>query len=206
MIVCNYILLLVPSHRSVEVIKMKMSKKQRQPSLKEKISENPFITDDALADLFSVSVQTVRLDRLEMNIPEVRERIKHVAKQQYDNVKALPLDEVIGEVIDLELDKHAISILDISEEHVFSRTGIARGHHLFAQANSLAVAIIDDELALTAKANMSFKRRVKVGERVVAKAYVTEIRDDRTIVEVNSYVEQEIVFTGEFYMFRQEEL
>ncbi|MFA9557421.1 transcription factor FapR [Evansella sp. AB-rgal1] len=184
---------------------MKVSKKQRQPLLIAKIEENPFITDEALADAFEVSVQTIRLDRLELNIPEVRERIKNVAQQQYDTVKALPIEEVIGEVIDLELDKHAISILDIREEHVFSRTGIARGHHLFAQANSLAVAIIDDELALTVKANVSFKRRVKVGERVVAKAYVKEIGEDRTIVEVKSFVDKEQVFHGEFSMFRQEQ-
>ncbi|MCD8510841.1 MAG: transcription factor FapR [Bacillus sp. (in: Bacteria)] len=183
---------------------MKISKRQRQPLLKEKIAENPFITDEALADFFNVSVQTVRLDRLELNIPEVRERIKHVARQQYDTVKALPIEEVIGEIIDLELDKHAISILDIREEHVFSRTGIARGHHLFAQANSLAVAIIDDDLALTTTASISFKRQVKVGERVVAKAQVKDIGSVRTLVEVNSFVDQELVFRGEFSMYRQD--
>ncbi|WP_416150989.1 transcription factor FapR [Salipaludibacillus sp. HK11] len=183
---------------------MKLSKRQRQPRLKEKIEENPFVTDDALAVEFNVSVQTVRLDRLELNIPEVRARIKHVAKQQYDTVKALPIEEVIGEVIDLELDHHAISILDIKAEHVFSRTGIARGHHLFAQANSLAVAIIDDEFALTAQADVSFKSQVNVDERVVAKAKVKEIHENRTLVEVLSYVEQELVFKGNFSMFREE--
>ncbi|WP_404802357.1 transcription factor FapR [Bacillus shivajii] len=190
---------------SVDVIRLKLSKKQRQPLLKEKIEENPFITDEALAEHFGVSVQTVRLDRLELNIPEVRARIKDVAKQQYDTVKALALEEVIGEVIDLELDKHAISILDIREEHVFSRNQIARGHHLFAQANSLAVAIIDDELALTTKAEVSFKRQVKAGERVIAKARVVEIKESRTIVEVTSYVEQEMVFRGEFSMYREDQ-
>jgi acyl-coenzyme A thioesterase PaaI-like protein len=189
---------------SVDVIKMKLSKRQRQPLLKEKIEENPFVTDDALAEEFNVSVQTVRLDRLELNIPEVRARIKYVAKQQYDTVKALTIEEVIGEVIDLELDHHAISILDIKAEHVFSRTGIARGHHIFAQANSLAVAVIDDELALTAQANVSFKNQVNVGERVVAKAKVTKIHENRTFVEVHSYVEQELVFKGEFSMFRDD--
>ncbi|TMW73179.1 transcription factor FapR [Alteribacter natronophilus] len=182
---------------------MKLSKKDRQPKLKEEIEKNPFVTDDALADSFGVSVQTIRLDRLELNIPEVRERIKDVARQQYDTVKALALEEVIGEMVDLELDEYAISILDIREEHVFSRTGIARGHHLFAQANSLAVAVIDDELALTVKSSVSFKRQVKQGERVVAKAVVTGIREGRTYVEVSSYVEQELVFSGEFAMFRQ---
>lgn len=189
---------------SVDVRKMKLSKRQRQPMLKEKIEENPFVTDDALAEAFNVSVQTVRLDRLELNIPEVRARIKHVAKQQYDTVKALPLEEVIGEIIDLELDHHAISILDIKDEQVFSRTGIARGHHLFAQANSLAVAIIDDELALTAQADVSFINQVYVGERIIAKAKVTEIHENRTFVEVHSFVEKKLVFKGVFSMFRDE--
>ena len=53
---------------------------------------------------------------------------------------------------------------DIKKEHVFKRNKIARGHHLFAQANSLAVAVINDELALTAKAQIRFTRSVKENE------------------------------------------
>ncbi|MDP4551195.1 transcription factor FapR [Alkalihalobacillus macyae] len=181
---------------------MKRSKKDRQEQLKETIESTPFITDEELADKFNVSIQTIRLDRLELSIPELRERIKYVAQQQLDEVKALPIDEVIGQIIDLQLDESAISILDIRPEHVFSRNKIARGHHLFAQANSLAVAIIDDELALTAKANIRFSSQVKEGERVVAKASITEQSKDRTTVEVNSFVHNENVFTGEFVMYR----
>ena len=182
---------------------MKRSKKERQALLKETIASTPFITDEELASKFGVSVQTIRLDRLELSIPEVRERIKHMAARQFDKVKALPIEEVIGEIIDLQLDQSAISILDIGKEHVFSRTKIARGHHLFAQANSLAVAIIDDELALTAKANIRFTRQVKEGERVVAKARVLNRSKVRTTVEVNSYVDQELVFSGDFTMYRK---
>lgn len=181
---------------------MRRSKKERQKLLLETIANDPFITDEALAKSFSVSVQTIRLDRMELSIPELRERIKDVAKKQLDEIKALPMEEVIGEIIDLQLDKSAISILDIGREHVFSRTQIARGHHLFAQANSLAVAIINDELALTAKSTIRFTRQVKVNERVIAKAFVKKIEKDRTIVEVNSYVNQEKVFSGEFTMYR----
>ena len=183
---------------------MKRKKKERQQLLIETLEKNPFITDEALAEMFDVSVQTIRLDRLELSIPEVRERIKHVAKERLDEIKALPLEEVIGEIIDLRLDQEAISIMDITEEHVFSRTGIARGHYLFAQANSLAVAIIDDELALTRKATIHFHRQVKAGERVVAKAIVTDSSAKQTVVEVTSKVNQEIVFHGEFMMYRSE--
>ncbi|WAA13642.1 transcription factor FapR [Fervidibacillus halotolerans] len=184
---------------------MRRNKKERQKQLKETIMENPFITDEELAEKFSVSVQTIRLDRLELSIPELRERIKNVAQQNFaDQLRSLPIEEVIGEIIDIELDQQAISILDIKREHVFSRTHIARGHHLFAQANSLAVAVINDELALTAKANIRFIRQVKLGERVVAKAKVINKEDakGRTIVKVKSYVHKELVFIGEFSMFR----
>src|SRR5690625_1762863 len=152
---------------------MRLPKQKRQERLKEKIEETPFITDEELASYFSVSIQTIRLDRMELAIPELRERIKSVAKDQWnETVKALPLDDVIGEIIDLELDKRAISILDIKKEHVFTRNDIARGHHLFAQANSLAVAVINDELALTANSELKFIRQVKQVESVVAYAVV----------------------------------
>ncbi|AXI09047.1 transcription factor FapR [Oceanobacillus sp. 143] len=185
---------------------MKRTKAERQLLLKEKIEETPFITDEQLAKFFAVSIQTIRLDRMELSIPELRERIKYVATNQWnETLKALPLEEVIGDIIDLELDKRAISILDITSDLVFSRNKIARGHHLFAQANSLAVAVINDELALTAKSEIRFTRQVKAGERVIAKAAIEGKEKGLTIVNVNSYVGKEKVFTGNFYMYQSNE-
>ncbi|MFC0014305.1 MULTISPECIES: transcription factor FapR [Allobacillus] len=182
---------------------MKLKKKDRQEKLNQAIEKTPFITDEELAEQFQVSIQTIRLDRMELGIPEVRKRIESVAQENWDEtLKALPADEVIGEVIDLELDQSAISILDIQAEHVFSRNHIARGHHLFAQANSLCVAVIDDELALTVNASIQFKRSVRLNERVVAKAKVIHTDKKRTTVEVNSHVEKELVFSGTFEMYR----
>ena len=59
---------------------MRPKKKERQRLLQETIREDPFITDEELAEKFSVSIQTIRLDRLELGIPELRERIKNVAQ------------------------------------------------------------------------------------------------------------------------------
>lgn len=205
-----YILLLVPSHKTMvngARFIMRKSKLERQRLLKEKIEEIPFITDEQLAKEFKVSIQTIRLDRMELGIPEMRERIKSVAKDQWnETIRALQIDEVIGEIIDLELDKRAISIMDITKDLVFSRNKIARGHHLFAQANSLAVAVINDELALTAKADITFTRQVKEGERVIAKAKVSGKNEKGlTVVKVKSYVDQEVVFTGTFQMYQSHE-
>jgi len=184
---------------------LRRTKKERQRLLTETIAENPFVTDEQLATQFQVSVQTIRLDRMELSIPELRERIKDVASKNYENeVKSLPIDEVIGEIVDIELDNRALSIFDVKEEHVFQRNGIARGHHLFAQANSLAVAVINDELALTVHSTITFVKPVRVGNRVITKAIVIG-RDDknhRTKVEVTSTVNGETVFVGEFDMYR----
>ena len=103
----------------------------------------------------------------------MRERLKTVAARSMDEeVKSLQSDEVIGEIIDIELDKRAVSIFDVTDDHVFQRNGIARGHHLFAQANSLAVAVLDDDLALTVKSTLHFVKPVKSGDRVIARAIV----------------------------------
>lgn len=184
---------------------LRRTKKERQRLLSETIAENPFVTDEQLATQFQVSVQTIRLDRMELAIPELRERIKDVASKTYENeVKSLPIDEVIGEIIDIELDNRALSIFDVKEEHVFQRNGIARGHHLFAQANSLAVAVIDDELALTVHSNITFVKPVRAGDRVITKAIVIgrDEKNHRTKVELTSTVNGETVFVGEFDMYR----
>lgn len=47
----------------------KYSKKDRQMKLQVAIEENPFITDEQLAEKFGVSVQTIRLDRVALSIP-----------------------------------------------------------------------------------------------------------------------------------------
>lgn len=178
-------------------------KKKRQTELTRLLDENPFLTDEDLARQFQVSVQTIRLDRLELGIPEYRERIKHVAEKKLDQVRALSVDEVIGDIIDLQLDQSAISILEIGEEHVFSKTKIARGHILFAQANSLAVAVINSDVALTANARIRFVRPVKLGEKLVAKAFVKSVNDKGHYkVKVDTWVQDELVFSGSFRVIK----
>jgi len=85
-------------------------KKERQKILIDKITSDPFLTDDDLAEMFSVSVPTIRLDRLELGIPELRERIKAVAENNHRKVKSLQSKEIIGELIDISLGKEGVSI------------------------------------------------------------------------------------------------
>jgi len=182
----------------------RVPKRERHQQLTKLLEENPFLTDRELTRLLKVSIQTIRLDRLELAIPELRERLKMIAERSHDSVKSLPLHEVIGEIVDLQLDKSGISIFEIGQEHVFSRSGIARGHHVFAQANSLAVAVIDDEIALTSSADIRFIRPVRLGEKCIAKAYVRTGggANGKAKVEVFTYVGEEMVFQGNFVIYR----
>lgn len=182
----------------------RLSKKDRHQRLIQLIDENPFVTDRELTRHLKVSIQTIRLDRMELGIPELRERMKQMAEHSYDQVRSLSLEEVIGEVVDLQLDKSGISIFEIREEHVFSKTRIARGHYVFAQANSLAVAVINDEIALTSSADIRFLRQVHLGEKCIAKAYVRSIagQKGKAKVEVFTYVADEMVFQGNFVIYR----
>ena len=65
----------------------KRSKVQRQKELVDMLKTDPFYTDEELAEVFSVSVQTIRLDRMSLNIPELRERVKNIAESQSTKVR-----------------------------------------------------------------------------------------------------------------------
>ncbi|GAW91078.1 transcription factor FapR [Calderihabitans maritimus] len=182
----------------------RMSRKRRQLRLQELLEKNPFYTDEELAEHFGVSVQTIRLDRIFLGIPELRERMKHVAEEAYAKVKSMTEAELIGELIDIELGSYGISVLEITPEMVLQRTSIARGHFLFAQANSLAVALVDAETVLTGSARVRYKRPVYVGEKVVAKARVKVRRGNSYLVSVYSTVNSELVFKGQFIVMVQE--
>ncbi len=186
---------------------MRLSKKERHAQLLQKIAEVPFLTDEDLAKQFSVSIPTIRLDRLELGIPELRERVKTMAERNLDKVKSLALDEVIGDVIDVQLNYSGISIFEIQKQHVFQKTSIARGHYLFAQANSLAVAIIDADVVLTAAADIRFLRPVYLGEKCIAKATTSDPSPVKGmyVITVEIFVHNDKVFEGQFKVTRYTE-
>ena len=180
-----------------------LSKLERQRRIKEHISNDPFLSDKKLAELFNFSVQTIRLDRLEMGIPEMRKRIVQVAKDtsSSDKVKSLSKEEIVGELIDLELGKNAIAILKTTKDMAFNRTGIVRSHYIFSLADSLAISIIDAEVALTGIARLSYKKPVYAGQTLVAKARVARNRGNKYLVSVHVKTDQKEVFTGKLVIF-----
>ena len=175
-------------------------KKERQRILFEKIKGDPFLTDEELSDIFSVSVPTIRLDRLEMGIPELRERIKNVAEKNYGKVKSLQSKEIVGELIDINLGKYAVSVLETDESMVFEKSRIVRGHFIYSMAESIAIAVIDADVALVGVASIKYKTPVYSGCKLVARAEVKHIRGNNYIVWVKIFEKQVEMFRGKFIL------
>lgn len=178
--------------------KKRISKKERQEKLKEMIKDDPFQNDEELASAFGVSIQTLRLDRMELGIPELRERFRNVAEGNYQKVRSMVGAEIVGELIDLTLGKQGISILETDEAMAFKKTNIVRGHHIFSQAESLAMAVIDADVALTGVANIKYLKPIYLGDKLVAKAELVRIRGNKHFVHVKIAVNQKQVFRGKF--------
>jgi len=178
----------------------RLSKRDRLEKLLQVVNEDPFMTDEELSDQFKVSIQTIRLDRLELKIPELRQRIRTVATKNTDKVKTLDRAEIIGELIDLELNKSGISILETDRSQAFERTQIIKGHFIFAMAESLAMAVIDANVAITGVANIKYRVPVLAGQKLVAKAKVSRVRGDEYFVHVMIHVKDDVVFRGKFIL------
>lgn len=179
---------------------VKIKKKERLTLLKKIIDEDPFLTDEELSEKFSVSIQTIRLDRLELNIPELRERVKSVATENYDNVRTLSKGEIVGELIDLELNQRAISILETDKSMAFEKTDTVKGHFIYAMAETLAMAVIDADVAITGVANIKYNVPVGSKQKLVAKAEVVRIREGEYYVHVMITSSGEQVFRGKFIL------
>ena len=177
---------------------MTEKKRRRQETLVMAVRKEPFLTDEALAKKLAVSVQTVRLDRTELGIPELRARVRTLAENAREKVRAIPHTEVIGDLLSLELGVRGTSALRVTDDLLFADSEIARGTALFSQANSLALAIIDAPVAMTGVANVKYKTPIKKGDTVIAHAEIVKKRGNKIFVWVKTYREDKEVFRAKF--------
>jgi len=186
------------------LVRRKGNKEERQQALYRYLRGNPFATDEELAAKFKVSIPTIRLDRLALGIPEVRERIMDMAREARSRMRGVTAAELMGELVELQPGIMAISILEIAPGMLVQPAGVARGHYLFTQAHSLALAAVGAEVVLTSSARVRYRRPVYAGERVIARAMVKVTRGVTTLVSVHSRVSGEIVFKGQFVIITPE--
>ncbi|HHV54036.1 MAG TPA: transcription factor FapR [Firmicutes bacterium] len=179
------------------------SGEERRQELLRLVRENPLLTDEELGRALGVSVPTVRLDRLRLGVPPQPERARQLAGVALGDLRSLSEADVVGDLVEVERGRRARSLLRTSPRLAFLNRNLIRGHHLFGQANSLAVAVVDADEVVTASARVRFLRPVYVGAVVEAEAKVRQVRRgprEKWWVDVESRVGSEPVLRGSFLL------
>jgi len=183
--------------------KRQLLKDQRREIFMDIINKDPFQTDEEIAETLRVSVPTIRLDRAELSIPELRERIRKLAANAQGKIRSLDSGEIIGQIVELELNNTGVSILETDESMVFEKTGVVRGHFIYALAETLAIAVINEDTALVGVANIKYSVPVYAGSRLIARCELREVKvigARRYLIWVKIYVKKTEVFRGKFIL------
>lgn len=183
----------------------KLGRSERQRLLQERVRENPLQTDDELARYFGVSVPTIRLDRFHLGIPELRLRTAGLARQAVHGLRAMSRQEMVGDLVDLQLGQSGRSVMDTTLDMGFRHNGVLRGHYIFAQADSLALAVVDGDVVLTGLVNAKYKQPVLAGEQIWATAEVLRRMGSRWVVLVVSTVRDVPVFRAKMVVVALED-
>ncbi|MDR1649499.1 MAG: transcription factor FapR [Synergistaceae bacterium] len=182
----------------VGAFRIKSEKKLRQSRLAKLLERDPMATDQGLASLLGVSISTVRLDRALMGVPELRERIKRMAQEAGSKLRSLSRSDLVGDLLELEPNRWALSALRTTREMALRATDILWDHYIYAQASSLAAAVIEAAAVVVGSMRGEYRARARVGDVLVARAKVGVGKDDRYIVSVRTRVGDTEIFVGRF--------
>lgn len=179
-------------------------KKQRHKRLIELVNSSPLLTDKEIAEMLDVSLGTVRLDRGTLSIPEVRERTRLMAEQATSRLKSMRTEEVIGDLVGLEPNKGALSVLFATRDTAFRHTDFVGDYFIYAQAASLAIATIDEEMVVVGSARLKYNRPAYIGEKILARSKVGVHKGNKYVVSVRSTVHNREIFVGRFVVVSKE--
>ena len=180
------------------MLKAKPDRLSRHDKINAILSSEPMITDHELASRLNVSISTVRLDRALMGIPELRERLRTMAQNAISKLQSLSPSEVIGELLELEPDKWALSILRTAKDMAFRFTDIVSDNYVYSQASSIAVAAINAASVIIESMRGEYKGPAHVGDILIARAKVGVNHEGRKIVSVRTSVGDKEIFVGRF--------
>jgi hypothetical protein len=173
-------------------------KKNRQDRLLKLIEQNPLATDEELAASLEASVSTIRLDRAVLGVPELRERMRSMAQKATSRLRSLRQNEVVGDLLELEPNKWALSVLETRREMAFRKTDMVWDHYIYAQASSIAIAVVEADLVIVDSMRGEYKGHARVGDSLVARAKVGVQKDGKYIVSVRTKVGEKEIFVGRF--------
>ncbi len=173
-------------------------KKARQVKLLKLIEQKPLATDEQLAHILGVSVSTIRMDRAVLALPELRERMRSMAQKATSKLRSLKENEVVGDLLELEPDKWALSVLQTRREMAFRQTDMVWDHYIYAQASTIAIAVVEADLVIIDSMRGEYKGHARVGDTLIARAKVGVSKENKYIVSVRTRVGDQEIFIGRF--------
>ena len=176
----------------------RLDRQTRQDHLAKLLAANPMATDNDLAVSLNVSISTIRLDRALMGVPELRERLRNMAQSALSKLQSLRPSEVIGDLLELEPDKWALSVLRTAKDMAFRFTDIVSDNYVYSQASSIAVAVINAADVIIGTMRGEYKGHAHVGDVLIARAKVGVNHGGQKIVSVRTHVGDREIFVGRF--------
>lgn len=181
-------------------------KQRRHRQLIKLLDSEPLLSDSELAKELGVSVSTIRIDRGVLSVPELRERTRQMAESASSRLTSLKQEEVMGELIELEPNKFAISVLSTNREYAFRHTDLVADHYIYTQAASLAIAVVGEKMVIVGSARVRFKNLAHIGDRLLACAKVGIQKSNKHVVSVHTRVGNTEIFVARFVVVSVEDV
>ena len=105
-----------------------------------------------------------------------------------------------GKVTKLDTN-YAEVLLHTTQQMIADAQGLIHGGFVFAAADYAAMSAVNDPFVVLGSSSSKFLAPVKVGDAVLCKAEVVSEKGKKKVVEVQAFVNKELVFEGTFTTF-----
>jgi len=105
-----------------------------------------------------------------------------------------------GKVTKLQ-ENYAEVLLHTTQKMAADTQGLVHGGFIFGAADYAAMSAVNDPYVVLGASNSKFIAPVKVGDAVMCKATVVNIKGKKAEVDVEAFVNGKLVFEGKFTTF-----
>ena len=164
-------------------IHIKANREQRRTEMRETLRQNPMLTDSDLAEMFSVSKATIRLDRQALGIPQMRERMEHAVQNEMSSSGVH--------------HENGLALLEITDD-MLDESGYVPAERLYGIAIGLARKLVGGRLEATQVGNIKYKKPVTAGIKLIIKMKVARMRQEKKYIYIVMDDKETEVFRAKF--------
>ena len=175
-------------------IHIKANREQRRIEMRETLRQNPMLTDSDLAEMFSVSKATIRLDRQALGIPQMRERMEHVVQNEMSS-SGVHHENI--EILQMTSDRNGLALLEITDD-MLDESGYVPAERLYGIAIGLARKLVGGRLEATQVGNIKYKKPVTAGTKLIIKMKVARMRQEKKYIYIVMDDKETEVFRAKF--------